>query len=156
GPLHQAAAERRHQFFFLYSTSVFPVSAFSAMSVVARSAPHSILPVWKTCLPCSRWTSTLIVYVPFGSGLPLSSLPSHTTVHLPGARVARLFALISALSSFAIFPHPDSVGTHRGLLPHTATVRTALPSPSSTHTATYGRRMRRPVVGFGSSSATDT
>src|SRR5262249_29068625 len=136
-PLHQPTVDGRHRhFLFPYSITVSPVSAFFSSVIRAGSPVQAILPDWKTCLPCSRCTSTLTVYVPCGRAFPLSSLPSQTTVYLPGARVARVTARIRVLSSLATFHQPDIVGSQRLWLPQTRTVRTGLPSAPSIQMAT--------------------
>src|ERR1700677_1428568 len=88
GPLDQQAitvvhhtANPGHDCFFLaaYSMIVAPVSALASSVMLAGSGPHTILADCRVSLPCSRWTSTNIVYVPCGSTAPLSSLPSQTS-----------------------------------------------------------------------------
>src|SRR5262249_30826014 len=143
---------RRHgYFFFPYSTTVASVSAFFSSVTLSASVPHLISPVWVTCLPCSRCTSTRTVYVPCGSGSPLLSLPSQTTSYLPGPRVARVTDRTRAESFPATFHQSVRVRRYFGLLPQTEMVRTVLPLASSSHTATYGRRTRKPLI-IGSST----
>src|ERR1700738_920100 len=48
-------------FFLPYSMTVSPVSALLSSLRVVGSGPHVSLPVWRTSLPCSRWTSTCTV-----------------------------------------------------------------------------------------------
>ena len=73
-----------------------------------------------------------------------------------GTEVAMLpLALLYALADMPTGHHELIVASHRGLFPHTAIVRTALPSASSIQNATYGFRAR-PPDGVGNSKLSVT
>src|SRR5690349_6348149 len=89
------------------------------------------------------------VCFPGGTSLPLSSLPSHLSVYLPGERVALETDGVMSLPSVSARRRSECVhdfrsGSHLGLAYHSASVRTGNLSLSSIQMATYGRFARPP------------